>query len=60
MLNPAAPRIAVSNGEVAPDSLFGAGLYDPATKTPDVGRWLREEAYHAAAHADGNDHDHDR
>ena len=53
-LNPAAPLIPVAMGEVAPDLLFGAALFDPARKTPDVRRWLAEAAYH-----DHHDHDHD-
>jgi len=57
-LNPAAPRIRASHGAVAPARLFDAGLYNPATKGPDVVRWLREEAYRDAPdHADC-DHDH--
>jgi len=56
-LNPAAPVIHAVMGDVAPDRLFGCGLYDPATKSFDVRRWLREEAY-SGDHA-GHDHDHD-
>jgi G3E family GTPase len=52
-LNPGAPLFEVSHGDVAPARLFGAGLYDPATKTVDVRNWLRAEAY------DDHDHDHD-
>jgi G3E family GTPase len=44
-LNPAAPIIHVRMGSVAPQTLFGAGLYDPNTKSPDVARWLNAEAY---------------
>jgi G3E family GTPase len=57
-LNPAAPIQPVSFGDVAPDALFGAGLYNPETKSMDVQRWLHEEAY-ADAHHHGHDHDHD-
>ncbi len=32
-------------GEIGPDQLFDTGLYDPKSKTVDVQRWLREEAY---------------
>jgi G3E family GTPase len=60
-INPAAPVHSVSHGEVAPDTLFGAGLYDPETKSPDVARWLREEAYadthEGHRHHDVNRHD---
>ena len=58
-INPAAPIHAVSHGEIDPDTLFGAGLYDPKTKSPDVERWLREEAY-ADAQDDHHHHHHDR
>ena len=50
-LNPAAPVIEVRHGVVSPDRLFGAALFDPARKIPDVRRWLNEDAY--------RDHDHD-
>jgi G3E family GTPase len=61
-INPAAPVHCIVQGKVDPAVLFGAGLYDPATKTPDVARWLREEAYGAeSAHGhhrhDVNRHD---
>jgi G3E family GTPase len=55
-LNPAAPRVRAAHGKVAPDRLFGAGLYDPETKTADVRRWLAAEAYAARGH--GHDHGH--
>jgi len=56
-LNPAAPLIEVRHGAVAPDQLFGAALFDPARKTPDVRRWLNEDAYRERApghHAPGH------
>lgn len=58
-INPAAPRYRVVDGVVAPDVLFDAGLYDPATKIPDVDRWLKEEAYAGHDHHahDVNRHD---
>jgi G3E family GTPase len=61
-LNPGATRHRVANGEIAPDALFGAALFDPARKTPDVQRWINESAYGAQSHAqhghqhDGHDH----
>lgn len=61
-LNPAAPRFCAVHGRIDPAALFGAGLYDPETKTADVRRWLRAEAYADAAadHARDDDrHDHD-
>jgi G3E family GTPase len=57
-LNPGATRHRVSNGEIAPDALFGAALFDPARKTPDVRRWINESAYGAQAHAQ-DPHQHD-
>ena len=52
-LNPAAPQIIAENGIVDPAGLFDAGLYNPETKTLDVQRWLRAEAY-----AEPHEHDH--
>jgi G3E family GTPase len=50
-LNPAAPILEAAHGEVDPARLLDCSLYDPATKTPDVVRWLQAEAY-----ADRHDH----
>ena len=59
-LNPGAPIYQVSHGEIEPSRLFGAGLYDPKTKTIDVQNWLRAEAYEAqTGHEHGHHHDHD-
>jgi G3E family GTPase len=49
-LNPGATRHSVSHGEIAPDALFGAALFDPARKTPDVRRWINESAYGTSTH----------
>lgn len=57
-LNPAAPVLPVAHGAVAAEQLFNAGLYNPAEKSPDVARWLKDEAY-AQAEADHHHHDHD-
>ena len=57
-LNPGAALHEVSNGEIAPDRLFNAGLYNPETKTADVKAWLRAEAF-ADEHAHGHAHDHE-
>jgi G3E family GTPase len=57
-LNPGAP-VVLGSGETSVAQLFDCGLYDPATKTADVGRWLRDEALHQAEHHHGRDHDHD-
>ncbi|WP_245986580.1 CobW family GTP-binding protein [Azospirillum thermophilum] len=62
-INPAAPIIPAAHGEVDPATLFDAGLFNPETKSPDVVRWLREEAYREAQARghdghDGHDHGH--
>jgi len=54
-INPAAPIQPIFQGDVDPDALFGAGLYNPETKSPDVARWLQEEAY-SADHGDHHHH----
>ena len=52
-LNPGASIVRAEFGAIHPDALFDTGLYDPATKSLDVQRWLRDEAY------EDDDHDHD-
>jgi G3E family GTPase len=54
-LNPAAPILDAAAGQATIDALLGCGLYDPARKIPDVGRWLADEAI-AAAHAHHHHH----
>src|SRR5215467_15812686 len=44
-LNPSAPIVTVAGGAVDPERLFNLGFYDPATKSIDVQRWLRDEAF---------------
>ncbi|WP_298089809.1 GTP-binding protein [uncultured Sphingomonas sp.] len=58
-LNPAAPVIAVTDGAVDPALLFEVGLWDPASKSDDVRRWLADEAYDAGHHHHGHHHHHD-
>jgi len=65
-LNPAAPIYPVVNGDIAVSKLFNAGLYDPTTKSMDVQKWLRDEAYeqhgddhHQDDHGHHDHHDHD-
>ena len=48
LLNPGARQVEVRGGAVAPDEVFGCGLYDPTGKVPDVAAWLGEEAVRAA------------
>jgi len=57
-LNPAAPVIPAAFGAVDPATLFDAGLYNPETKSPDVARWLKEEAYRSEGHGHHHHHDH--
>ena len=63
-LNPGAPKVFAVMGEIGPDQLFDTGLYDPKSKTVDVQRWLRDEAYVKDDHGHDygtpdHDHDHD-
>src|SRR5262249_11604652 len=53
-LNPSAPITPVAQGEVDPKLLFTLGFFDPATKSVDVQRWLRDEAYER-----DHEHEHD-
>lgn len=62
-INPAAVRWEVRNGEIAPQKVLNLGLFTTEGKTPDVARWLSEEAYaapspHGHVH-EHHDHDHD-
>jgi G3E family GTPase len=58
-LNPGAGVFAAAQGEVDPVLLFNLGLYDPSTKSVDVQRWLRDEAFNEADHDHHHgDHDH--
>lgn len=58
-LNPAAPRLDAARGEAVPARLLDCGLYDPATKSADVRRWLAEEAYAGHDHGQFHAHAHD-
>jgi G3E family GTPase len=66
-LNPGASAISISDGEIDPNAILNAGLYNPDTKTADVKRWLHEEAYEGSHdhghghhhHGHGHDHGHD-
>ena len=55
-LNPGAPLLAAVRGEIDPEALLHAGLFDPASKLADVRSWLDAEAY---ADADAHHHHHD-
>ncbi len=64
-LNPAAPVIDLTSLNITTNTLFeklfNCGLYDPASKSVDVARWLRDEAInensHDHHHHDVNRHD---
>ena len=65
-LNPGAEAISITGGEIDPNAILNAGLYNPDTKSADVKRWLHEEAYegshdhgHSHKHGHGHGHDHD-
>lgn len=57
-LNPGAPIEKAVMGDIDPAVLFDTGLYDPKSKSIDVQRWLREEAYLKQDVAPAHDHDH--
>jgi G3E family GTPase len=63
-LNPAAPIHPIRDGQIDAAELLNAGLYNPGTKSLDVRRWLKAEAYsgdhhdHHHDHGHGHDHDH--
>ncbi|MEM7026292.1 MAG: GTP-binding protein [Pseudomonadota bacterium] len=57
-LNAGARILEARHGDIHPDALLHAGLFDPATKSANVQRWLNEEAY-AAHHHHGHHHDSD-
>ncbi|CAN7501781.1 CobW family GTP-binding protein [Rhizobium sp. LjRoot258] len=64
-LNPRAALMDADSAEAGKVSVLVNGLYDPATKIADVGRWLRDEDAHDARHhehhhhgADGHHHHH--
>jgi len=62
-LNPAAPIVRATLGQIDPRQLMDCGLYDPKSKTADVSKWLNEEAYasehgHEHHHHDHEHHDH--
>lgn len=54
-LNPAAPILAA---DVPAVELLESGLWNPATKSLDVRRWLQAEAYEDHGHDHHHDHDH--
>ncbi|KQU96220.1 ATP-binding protein [Mesorhizobium sp. Root102] len=64
-INPGAELLDVADTGTGVVALFDCGLYNPATKSADVRRWLGEEAAHDHDHhhydhdhQDGHDHGH--
>ncbi|SCB60388.1 GTPase, G3E family [Rhizobium aethiopicum] len=57
-LNPRAAMMDADGAEAGSAAVLVNGLYDPATKIADVGRWLRDEDAHEAHHHHHHDHDH--
>jgi G3E family GTPase len=60
-LNPGAPFHVVATGEIDPNQILNAGLYNPDTKSADVKKWLQAEAYegsHDHGHGHGHGHHH--
>jgi G3E family GTPase len=61
-LNPAASIRPIRDGQIDAAELLNAGLYNPETKSLDVRRWLKAEAYsephHHHDHARHHGHDH--
>ncbi|PCK82424.1 CobW family GTP-binding protein [Rhizobium sophoriradicis] len=58
-LNPRATMMDADSTEAGSAAMLVNGLYDPATKIADVGRWLQDEDAHAAHHNHDHDHHHD-
>ena len=46
-LNPGAEAMPISGGEIDPNKILNAGLYNPDSKTADVKKWLQAEAWPA-------------
>ncbi|MBB2684123.1 GTP-binding protein [Rhizobium sophoriradicis] len=58
-LNPRATMMDADSTEAGSAAMLVNGLYDPATKIANVGRWLQDEDAHAAHHNHDHDHHHD-
>jgi G3E family GTPase len=66
-INPGASMLDAPSGEAGVAALFECGLYNPETKSPDVRRWLNEEAFRDReidrhgldGHHQHHGHDHD-
>jgi G3E family GTPase len=51
-LNPGADVQEVVRGEIDPAALLHGNVYDPATKAPEVERWLKADSVHTHDHHD--------
>lgn len=58
-INPGAEIDETVRGVISPDRVLRGGIYDPATKGPDVERWLSEENFRRAAEHGHEHHAHD-
>ncbi|MBB2749813.1 UNVERIFIED_ORG: G3E family GTPase [Rhizobium aethiopicum] len=58
-LNPRAAMMDADSTEAGSAAVLVNGIYDPATKIADVGRWLQDEDAHEAHHYHAHDHHHD-
>jgi G3E family GTPase len=59
LLNPGAPIAEAAHGVIAPAFILNAGLFNPASKIPDVAGWLNAAAFEDTHdhHLDPNRHD---
>lgn len=57
-INPGASILSSDEAAANMASLVACGLYDPATRTADVQRWLGEAEHHDHDHDDHDHHDH--
>ncbi|MDK4739796.1 GTP-binding protein [Rhizobium sp. CNPSo 3464] len=58
-LNPRAQILNADSNEAGRAAILVNGLYDPASKIADVGRWLRDELEADDDHDHHHDHEHD-
>ena len=56
-LNPSAPILDLAAHGIDPDAIMASDIYDPATKSVEVQRWLAAEALQAAATGHAHRHD---
>ncbi|WP_027054122.1 CobW family GTP-binding protein [Mesorhizobium erdmanii] len=57
-INPGAELLDAGSSRTGVAALFDCGLYNPATKSADVRRWLGEAAHDHHHHHDGHEHGH--